>query len=345
MSLENHERGDGASDALLEMIQGSWKSQAIRVAASLGIADELAGGPRDAAAVASNVGADAGAVERLLRALATIGVVRAAPGGCYELTSIGERLRRDHPETLRAWSLWWGEHLWPVWGHLEYSIRTGKSARADLLGTTGFEHLQRDAETRSVFHNAMAELSRMSGPALVRAGDFARFGHVVDVGGGNGEFLALILNANPAARGTLFEQASAIDDDLYLRASVGCAGRLRVEAGDFFDRVPEGGDAYVLKSVIHDWSDADALRLLAVVRRAMRPGASLLVFEQAMPDVPGTSCEDQSVARSDLNMLAAHGARERTVSELSRLLRESGFAVERSFVAGMTFTLVEGRAV
>jgi len=330
-----------AADRLLAMIDGSWVTQAVYVAAELRIADLLARGPMDSQALARAASADAAALRRLLRALATVEVVRELDDGSFELTPLGERLRDDHPESVRGWSVLIGGKQWPVWGNLLYSVRTGRSARSMLTGTEGFGHLDKDPEWAALFHRAMAEQTRLIAPAVVRAYDFSPFRRVADVGGGRGELLAHVLAASPAATGVLFDLPAAVEEGRHHLERAGLAARCEFIAGSFFESVPPGADAYLLKSIIHDWDDPPARQILERCRAAMPPGARLLLVERVQPDHPRATAADQAAARSDLNMLVALAAKERTAVEFDALLRSAGFRLTRTVLAGRGHSVLE----
>jgi SAM-dependent methyltransferase len=329
---------------LLETITGSWKAQAVHVAAELRLADLLANGPRTSAELAAATGAHAPSLQRLLRALTALDVCRECDDGAFEIAPLGSLLGTDDPDSLRSWAIWWGAHLWPVWGNLLYSVRTGQSARALLTGTDGFKHLERDPEAAAIFNQALVELTRLACAHIVRAYDFTGLRRIVDVGGGYGELLAAILKAQPAAFGVLFDLPHALDGARQRFEKAGLAERCEFVAGDFFASVPDGADAYVLKSVIHDWNDERSRQILASCRRAMGVDARLLLVEQVLPERLEVSATHQALARSDLNMLVAHAAGERTAAELGKLLHATGFTVTRIVPAGPTWSVIEAFA-
>jgi hypothetical protein len=177
----------------IDMVGGSWMAQAACVAAELGLADLLAAGPMTSEQLAAATATHSASLARLLQALCTIGICRSRDDGSWEITPLGTCLQSDSPHSLRYWTLWWGQHLWHLWGHLSYSVRTGISARKMLLGTEGFEHLRQDPQAAAIFHRAAAELTRLTAEQIVRAYDFSRLPCVADIGGGCGELLARIL--------------------------------------------------------------------------------------------------------------------------------------------------------
>ena len=236
------------------ILTGSWKTQALYVAAELRIADLLAAGPRTSADLASSVGAHPHSLHRLLKALSALDICAERDDGSFALTPLGTLLQDESPHSLRAWTMWWGHHLWPVWGNLLYSVRSGQSARKLLFGTDGFGHLQKDPEAAAVFYRVTIELTRLTAEFVMRAYDFSGLKRIADIGGGYGEMLAYVLRANPEAAGTLFDLAIAVEGaaENYKKNHADLDGRCTFVPGDFFESVPPGADAYILKSVIHD---------------------------------------------------------------------------------------------
>lgn len=335
---------DAPTDAarLLALINASWISQAIYVAAELGLADRLASGEQLAEQLAEQLGADAGALHRLLRALVTIDVCRESEGGAFCITRMGRLLTSDHGRSLRAWARWWGGHLWPVWGDLLDSVQTGISARQRASGGDGAEALERDSAAAELFHQAMGQLTRVEAEEVVRAYSFEGVTTVVDVGGGRGELLGCILEANPACRGVLLDRPHALARAEQHLRSVGVRDRCDLVAGDFFEDVPRGGDLYILKSVVHDWNDERASCLLQRCRRAMSPAARLLIVERLLPERLTNSTRDRAIVQSDLHMLIGPGGLERSESELLRLTERAGLRVDRVLPAGVV-SLLEAR--
>jgi hypothetical protein len=330
---------------LLEAIHASWIAQAAYVTAELGLADLLVDGPRTSEELAGATETHAPSLHRLLRALTTIDVCRETDDGRFALAPLGELLRTDAPQSLRHWTMWWGGNLWPVWGNLLYSVRTGRSARSMLTGTEGFGHLERDPKAAAVFNKGLAELTTLTAQSVVAAYDFAGLRRIVDVGGGYGQLLAAILRANPSARGVLFDLPHAIDGARQFLDGAGVGPRCEFVAGDFFQSVPSGGDAYVLKSVIHDWNDERATQILQTCRRAMEGDetARLLLVERIVPPRLEPTPEHRALARTDLSMLVALAAQERSEADFRRLLDAGGFRVTRIIPAGMTVSIVEAQ--
>jgi ubiquinone/menaquinone biosynthesis C-methylase UbiE len=234
---------------------------------------------------------------------------------------MGALLRNDAATSLRAWALFTGQNLWQEWGHLLDSIKTGGSASQRPTGTEG--------PRPAVFNHAMVELTRLLTPAVVQAYDFTGCRRIIDVGGGHGELLVAILQAYPEACGVLFDLPHVVAQGRQHLARADLAHRCECVAGDFLEAMPGEGDAYVLKSILHNWTDAQSTRILDNCRRAMPAGAKLLVVEGIMPERLGVSAADQAYARLDLLRLITVAAQERTAAEYRALLASAGFHLTR----------------
>ncbi|MER7542791.1 methyltransferase [Spirillospora sp. NPDC127506] len=313
---------------LMDLAFGYMPAQMIYVAAEIGLADALAGGPRSSEELADATGTHAPSLHRLLRGLVTLGAVEQKERDLFALTAEGQRLRADAPDSIRALvRLFCGPEVWRTWGDMAETLRTGECAWKRVTGRTSFEYFESDPELSETFNEAMAEHTRAVAPGIIQAHDFSRYGTVADLGGGDGTLLAAILRANRGPRGLLFDLPAGLAAASGVLGDV--ADRVEIVPGDFFDAVPGGADAYVLKSVLHDWSDAKAAAILRNVRAAMRPGARLLILEQVMPET--VAPEAAGIVRNDLNMLVSTGGRERTEAGFRDLLDAAGFT-------GVSFT-------
>ena len=318
-------REDDPAEALRRLTIGYQVSQAVHVAATLGIADLLADRSRTVDELASSAGAHPDALYRLLRALASIGILREEPGRAFSLTEVGERLRSDSPESIAGWALYVGRpYYWNAWAHLLESVQTGENAFRSVYGKSIWEYREDHPEESAIFDGAMTALTRRVNAALLENYEFDRFGTVVDVGGGHGALVAALLAENPTMQGVLFDQPHVVALARDLLTTAGVADRCQVIGGSFFESVPEGGDAYVLKSIIHDWEDAEVAAILRVCRRAMRADATLLIVERIL----APPNEGSAGKFSDLNMLVGPGGRERTVDEFAALFATAGFELE-----------------
>jgi hypothetical protein len=308
-------------EELRRLTNGYQVSQAIHVATALGIPDLVAEGPRSTEDLAAEAGCDERSLYRLLRALAGVGVFREEAERRFSSTPLSDHLRRDAVETLYGWAAFVGRPpVWQAWGDLLHSVTTGENAFRHLHGTDIWEYRARRPVERAMFDRAMTDLTRGINRALLPAHDFGRFSTIVDVGGGRGALLAALLDAHADLRGVLFDRPEVVDgvaDDL----DPSVTDRLRVVGGDFFEGVPDGGDAYLLKAIVHDWEDAEAQRILESCRDAARPGASLLVVERELGQPNG----DPYAKFGDLNMLVLPGGCERTTDEFAALFASAGF--------------------
>lgn len=328
---------EAPSVALRRLIDGYKVTQAVYVAATLGIADLLADGPRGSDDLAAATGTDAGVLRRLLRALAALGVLEEHDGDAFTLTAVGDGLRSDGGEPLAGWALYsGGADAWQAWGELLYSTRTGQSAFTHVHGMNAWEYRAAHPESAAVFDRAMTDLSRRSNRSLLEAYDFGRFGNVVDIGGGRGAFLDALLEAHPHVHGVLFDLPHVIAtcED----ASADVAPRRRAVAGSFFEGVPEGGEAYVLRAVLHDWADDEAVAILRTCRGAMTDDAVLLVIERDL----GPANELPEAKLSDLNMLVGPGGRERAIEEYAALFERAGFRFRASTPSAFGLHVIEG---
>ncbi len=328
-------------DELRRLINGYQVSQAIHVAAALGIADLLAAGPRASDDLARETGADPGSLYRLLRALAAVGVLREDEERRFAPTELGELLRTDVPGSLAGWAAFVGRSaFWNAWSALDHSVHTGENAFRHVHGTDVWSWRAERPEETAAFDRAMASLTG-SNASVLEEYDFGRFGTIVDVGGGNGALLATLLAALPAAKGILFDQPHVVAAAGAVLEAAGVADRCSVVGGSFFDTVPEGGDAYVLKSIVHDWEDAEAIAILRSCRRACSDGAALLLIERDL----GPPNEVPAAKLSDLNMLVNPGGRERTVEEYATLFDEAGFRLVGATPTASGLNVIEAASV
>lgn len=307
---------------LMRIVNGFQLSQAVHVAATLGVADLLVDGPQASEDLAAKTGADPQSLHRLLRALAAAGVFHEHHDHRFSLTPIGEGLRSDSPEPVGPWAALIGRpNYWNAWSNLLQSVRKGQTAFRDVHGMGPWELRQRDPEEGAAFDAAMAALTAQVVRTIVESYDFSRCAAIVDVGGGSGALLAGILRANPACRGTLLDLPHVVSGAPQVLAAAGVADRCEIVAGNFFQSQPHGGDLYLMKSVLHDWTDADALTILQTCRAAITPHAKLLLIEQLLAG-PNEGLVSKM---SDVNMLVVSGGRERTLVEFDDLLARAGF--------------------
>lgn len=309
---------------LRRLIAGWWVSKAVHIAAKLGIADLLAGGPRPVGDLARATGTQEQPLYRVLRALASLGVFAETEHG-FELTSMAEYLRSDSPRSVRGLAMLHGEPWhWRAWEDGLHSVRTGKPTFDEAHGQDFFGYLREHAVAAAVFDEAMSGISRSQHAAIVDAYDFSGIDHLVDVGGGHGTLLALILSAYPDLTGTLFDLPDVVEGARRTLEAAGVADRCDVCGGDFFESVPSA-DAYLLAHVVHDWHDAQAAQILANCRRSIAPDGRVVLAEIVIP--PGNQFSHGKLL--DLEMLVCFTGRERTEAEYAHLLESSGFRLSR----------------
>ena len=302
-------------------------SQAVSVAATLGIADLLSGGERGIADLAATASADSNALGRLLRSLAMNGIFRETAPGRFANTPQSELLRSDSPGSLRDIARWVGTDAhWEVYGRMTDAVRSGAPQWRAVHGSDLFPFLfDRHPDLGSLFNAAMASFSTTTIPAIVDACDLSGASVVADVGGGSGHLLAALLRRHPTLRGVLFDTAGGLAGAPDLLAQQGVADRVDVVPGDFAHDIPVKADVYLLKHVVHDWNDADAERILATLRRWMPPKARLLLIEMVI--APGNTPHFGKIC--DLDMLVSVGGRERSEAEFRVLLEGAGFCLSR----------------
>jgi len=331
-------------EVVLQMVTAPWVSQAIYVAAKLGIGDLLAAGPRAIGDLARTTGTHEASLYRLLRALVSVGIFARRGEHEFALTPLGDALRADHPRSARAFTLFFGSPVhWAVNGDLLRSVETGGTAFDRVFGMPFFDYLTSHPESAATFDAAMTGISAPHVHAILAAYDFSSFTHLVDVAGGRGHVLAAVLRAHPKLRGTLFDVAYSIEGAReQLAAASDLAGRVELVEGDFFASVPAGADAYFLKNIIHDWDDERSTVILRNCRRAIAPSGKLLVAEFVLAD----DDEPSFGKLLDLEMLLfAPQGRERTQAEYRRLLAGAGFELGRVISTATGIGLIEARPV
>jgi hypothetical protein len=308
------------------LLDGFLTTQLLYVAAKLGVADVLAGGPRTGAEVAEAVGADPDLLTRVLRGLALEDVLEERDGGRFALTEVGACLRSEVAGSLRGPLIVRGELYYQAAAGMLAAVRHGGTAFEQVYGSRFFDHLAGHPEQQAVFQASMTGRSEQEAGDVVAAYDFGGLGRLVDVGGGYGILLGSVLRSAPELRAVLVDQPAVVEQARRRLEAEGVAGRCELVAGDFFSAVPAGADAYLLSRVLHDWADDDARRLLATCREAMGPASRLLIVEALLPE---RATDQPAVIRMDLHMLVLLGARERTEAQYRRLLADAGFRVER----------------
>jgi SAM-dependent methyltransferase len=314
-----------SSVPLLEMAMGAWVSQAIYVAAKLGIADVLSNGPRSCDEIAAVTRTPAPSLSRLLRALRSLGVIGSVEGGKFELTALGRPLQAGRAGSLRALVLTLGEIHYEAWGALLHSVKTGAPAFPSVFGARLFEYLDLDRDAGDTFQAAMSDVSALVSQTVLLAYEFSGIHLLADIGGGCGQFLMAVLDAVPGMYGILFDTLAVMTAASKRLASHPCRQRCALVSGNLLEAVPRGASGYLMSGVIHDWDDEQAIRILDNCRRAMTPNGKVLVVEMVLP-----SRDEPSIGTLlDLNMLVMNGGRERTEEEFRQLFDAAGLQVTR----------------
>jgi len=332
---------DEARPRLLELINANWTTQALATAARLQLCERLREQPMSADEVAAACACDPAAMRRLLQALATIDVVSEDADGRYAAAALGTHLVSDRPGGLGPWAELCGTSSWPSWGRLFDCVRTGRTARQLDGGSRGLSHLDIDPVAAALFHRSMVAISHAVAAAAAHALDLAHSRCTIDIGGGTGQLLAALLQQHAHLRGVLFDRPHALADASAHLQQAGLSDRVAVVGGDFFEALPTGGDVLLLKSILHDWDDDDALRILRQCRLAMGAHARLAVIERLLPQRLAALPAHRAMVRSDLNMLVGPGGRERTLTAYGELLTCSELRVTRVSALTDHYSVIE----
>ncbi len=327
---------------LYSIMGGHRVSQALYVTAKLGIADLLKSGSLRSDELARATETYEPALYRLLRFLTGVGLFREPTPRRFALTTLGAGLCADVPGSLRTNVLMQlDDPHWSAWGQLLHSVRTGQTAFGQVHGAEFFDYLGRHSEPAAAFHQAMTSNTARSGAAITRAYDFSGIRRIVDVGGGHGLFLALILQAHPPMRGVLFDRPEVVQGAAASLEMAGVSDRCEIVGGDFFAAVPQDGDAYLLRQIIHDWTDAQAITILANCRRAMAQSGKVLVVERALVS---DHRESLGALHLDMEMLANLGGLQRTDAEYGALFEAADMRLGAVVPLGDTdqFSVFEG---
>jgi hypothetical protein len=340
MGIDQQNPGDAPPPhaQLIQMGTSYWISKVVYAAAKLGLADQLAAGPRSAAELAGPTRAHAPSLHRLMRTLASLGVLTERDAQRFALTPLGEALKANAPGSARGTLLTLGSP-WFVgaFERIMHSLETGGTGFEKAMGMPIFNYLGQHPEDASLFSETMVGFHGAEPSAVAAAYDFAAFKTVVDVGGATGNMLAAILARHAGPRGVLFDMPHVVGDAPALLRERGVEKRVTIEAGDFFKAVPAGGDAYLLSHVIHDWNEDQCLAILGHCRKAMKPAGRLLIVEMVLP--AGDTPHPGKVL--DMVMLVVPGGQERTEAEYTSLLSKAGFRLTRVVPTESAVSVVE----
>ena len=326
------------AEAVFQVIQGFWLSRAIHAAAVLGIPDLVKDGPQSLDHLAAKTGTHAPSLYRLLRALSSAGWLTEDETGRFGPTSITAGLQTGVPGSLRNLAITeLGQEHYPAWEELLHSLKTGEIAFNHRFGMPNWEFWSRNPDYARVFNAGMSDATALLEPAVVATYDFSRFQTIADLGGGNGGLLSAVLLANPTARGILFDLPHVLEEARQRLQSQSLTGRCQTIAGSFFEAAPAGADAYILKWILHDWTDEQCIAILQNCYRAMSSNGTLLILEAVIPG------RNQPFLHKflDLNMLVMTGGRERTLDEYRHLLTAAGFRLTRVVEAPGELSILE----
>jgi predicted O-methyltransferase YrrM len=325
---------------LMRLISGFQASQAIAVIAELGIADMMKNDALHIDAIAQATECHPRSLYRLLHMLASVGVLEELPGQHFKLTPLGECLRSDSSNKRSAWARYAGRpYVWQSWGAMMNSVKTGESSFSHLYGANLWEWRSKRRDETEIFDAAMSELSSAAGNAVASSYDFSDFKVVVDVGGGQGALLAAVLAEHKNTKGILFDLPHVVVKAQNVLRAAGVTDRCEIVGGDVFKAVPEGGDGYLIKSVLMDEDDDQAIAILRACRSAMRQSGKVVVIEHLLTPPNGPE-----INFSDITMMIMTGGRERTREEFSELFSAAGFQLEQVVVTKSPFTLMIGAA-
>ena len=332
--------GPPTEQILIGLLTGAWATQTVAAAARLGVPDLLAKGPKTADELARSAGTNASAMLRLLRGLASVGVLERGGGERYALTPVGERLRSDVHGSFRDAFIAETDHVHlRSWEHLADAVRTGLPRPKALFGMPAFDYYAKNPAEGEQFGKAMQNLSRFAADAVLEAYDFSGVRTVMDVGGGSGSLALAVLGRHPHLKGKVVDLPYIGDAARENIRAAGVADRCAFEAADFFRAVPAGADLHVLKSVLHDWTDEECVRILRACREALPSDGRVLVVEMLVPE----EIRPDFVMLMDLNMLVMTGGRERTAPEFGKLLSQAGLEMTRVIPTHSPFFLMEGK--
>jgi ubiquinone/menaquinone biosynthesis C-methylase UbiE len=333
-----HTQDDALSQQLLRMMQGYFLTQVVHVFATLGIADFLADDPKTSEALARLTATDHDTLCRLLRTAVGFGLLEERRPDSFTLLPLGALLRSGAPGSLRDYIIAMvGPSFWLPWGQLEHAIRHGKEAFTDVFGMNIWDYYAQHLNEARHFANAMGNISAVVADAVVAQYNASTYRKIVDVGGSHGTLLAALLQANPAARGMLFDRPNVIAEARQAIHALGLNERVELVEGDFFEEVPAGADLYLLKWILHDWDDTQCLAILRNIHRVAASDSKLLIVERLLPSAP----EPSPVHLMDLHMLVVAGGRERSREEFEKLLSSAGYRLERVMPLPHVLNLLE----
>lgn len=329
-------------ERLGELIDGYRSTALLYVAAKLGIADLLSSKRANANQLATDLRVNANALERFLRALAMIGIVRTDDDGNFALTPLGSAFRAGAPGSAKACAILAGDEFFPTWGALLDAVRSGEAQFQRIFGLSAWEHRQANPELSALFNSGLHEQTAQVADSILRAYDFEGAREIADVGGGHGGLLSGLLLAHPHLHGVLIDSSHVVAEARSALEKAGLIDRCRIHDADFFKAVPAGSDIYLLKSVLHDWDDARCRQILSHCRKAMTPSSRLLIIERIKEN---GGEQDRATVMLDLHMLLMYGGRERSRGEYTKLAAATDLEVKRILPTDSGFQIIETMAL
>ncbi len=327
---------------MLQIISGFWIARGVYVIAKLGIPDLLTSGPKTANELAESTETHGPSLYRVMRALASVGILRSEENDRFALTPLSETLVTDAPGSLRWFTVSeLGQEHYPAWGNLMQSVRTGEIAFDHFYGMDVWQYFHKNPEDAAVFNDSMSGMTAAANDVIMSLYDFSSFSKVVDVGGGHGSLIISILKTNPQLKGVLFDAPEVVVGARSRIEAAGLTDRCEAVSGDFFEKVPAGGDAYVMKWIIHDWDDNRAVTILKNCRSHMAPNCRLILVDCVVPE----GDEPHFSKFIDLNMLVMTGGKERTATEFEKLFEAAGFKLLRVITTDLPTSIIEGQPV
>ncbi|MBV9689946.1 MAG: hypothetical protein JO202_09565 [Ktedonobacteraceae bacterium] len=326
--------------AFFRMLSGGWTARMFQVAAELGIADLLKDGPKTAAELAKATQTHTPSLTRLMRALVALGVFAEQEPDVYSQTDLSCYLCEDYPGTLRSFALFSGlDWIWATWRELSYAVKTGQSAMKHAHGMNAWQYLDAHPQESLIFNKALAEFSALINPSILESYNFSSFQTLVDVGGGHGSFLMLLLERYPSLHGILFDRASVMEEAKALYAQTPFASRCTFVAGNFLTELPSGADVYLFKFIANDWGDEYLRQMLTVCRNVIPAYGKLLVMEFVLvPQRPTITATLMDIT----TFLSFEGGRGRTELEFRTLFTDAGFTLSRIIPTSSGVYILEG---
>ena len=324
--------------AMMQLLFGKQLTYSLSGVARLGVADHMERTAKPVEHIASSCGAHAPSLYRVMRMLASFGVFKEGPPRHFALTPVGELLKTSAPGSLRYMAMMFGEEFSTrAYEHFAACLRTGGDGVSEAYGKQIWEVLAERPDQCETFQHAMTNSTSVAAQAIVEAYDFSVIERLADVGGGHGLLLAAILRANSKLQGVLFDRPEVVGS-VPTDQFAGCDGRIAIEAGSFFERVPDGCDAYLMKHIIHDWSDEHCRTILAHMRQKLPKHGRVLVCEMVVTDEPGPT----PAKLLDIEMLVMTvGGKERTEDEFRELFASCDLKLSRIVPTGRPIAVIE----